>query len=998
MIEIRQMALVESDASEPFEDRIDILFRELELAAKWQCSSLLLAVYSSEYVHNDAALALENRLLGLGQKAHHIVVKGEEDADIPMLISGLPDLKDGVIFVDGLRWGCGQSDFNIYHSLNKHREFFIENNIRVVFWLTESEAVNLAHYAPDYWTFRHRVIEFADSPRLEQIPAHIADPACATLDDAAGPAEDLDARITLRAALLSDLPESDESTSARANLLLTLGILHWRRGDYDQSVRFLNTALEFAAKLQDDRFEALCFNAFALVETAQENPEAAVRSYRRALELAPDQISPWNNLGGLYSRLGKHEEALAAYQKAVEQDPADGNSWSGLADACCRLGCHEDALFAYKKNLELNPADAHSWSALGEVYAAEGQLDDALSAFQKALELDPSNARLWTEVGNLRFNAAAYDEAAQACRKAIELDPGSEPSYNNLASIFIRAGNHAGAIPLLQKGIELQSEPARAAALWNQLGDAYRKLDDYENAMAAYRRADELEPPAAVQPSSEAATPSEGAEAASAPLPVPGPDLSDAEAGAPVPARDLQENGAGLETASAIVSASVVDVEETAADVETASATGLTPVEEPLENPAPVEVAPGIDATPVTSGLIDDSAAMKNETPADFVKWLESLSGRVAAETQAPNSITDAAETSPSAGTTPESPQLPVVEIPPADSAADARAHEPVQESEEASDLEETQPCKAVSLAASSPIEISLEPEAPSVDKVIPGLQPAATASTPAAATGETEPPFEGSRDFEEYLASLPSLSAALGAAIPEEESPAAVVEAPASAPADPVIDEEPAVTAQDEISLHSLEEAASNLLQNTDEPVSPETPAPAEMPAASPAAAEEPLLASADVPTRLRPVRMNVEREAVTAAEQAGFDSKSAQIWNELGNIYYNIVAYDEAINALNKAIELDHSYGWTYNNLASIYMHKGNYSRAVPLLQKGIPLMKNSKDRALLWNRLGDAYRRMDQRDRAAAAYKKAVELDPDHVSLLTRARFSLLGNCRA
>jgi tetratricopeptide (TPR) repeat protein len=133
-------------------------------------------------------------------------------------------------------------------------------------------------------------------------------------------------------------------------------------------------------------------------------------------------------------------------------------------------------------------------------------------------------------------------------------------------------------------------------------------------------------------------------------------------------------------------------------------------------------------------------------------------------------------------------------------------------------------------------------------------------------------------------------------------------------------------------------------------------------------------------------------------SSTRADIDARSAQIWNELGNIYYNIVAYDEAINALNKAIELDHSYGWTYNNLASIYIHKGSYAEAIPLLQKGIPLLNESKDKALLWNRLGDAYRRLDQPEKAAEAYQRAVELDPENVSLLTRARFSLLGNCRA
>lgn len=133
-------------------------------------------------------------------------------------------------------------------------------------------------------------------------------------------------------------------------------------------------------------------------------------------------------------------------------------------------------------------------------------------------------------------------------------------------------------------------------------------------------------------------------------------------------------------------------------------------------------------------------------------------------------------------------------------------------------------------------------------------------------------------------------------------------------------------------------------------------------------------------------------------SSTQADIDARSAQIWNELGNIYYNMVAYDEAINALNKALELDQSYGWTYNNLASIYIHKGNYAEAIPLLKRGIPLLRESKEKAMLWNRLGDAYRRMNQSDKAAEAYQKAVELDPENVSLLTRARFSLLGNSRA
>ncbi len=907
MIDIRQTALVESDYIEPFEDRIDILFHELELAAKWQCPSLLLAIYSSEFVHGDAEVALENRLLGLGQKAHHIIVKSQDDADIPLLISELPDLKNGVVFVEGLRWGGGQAGYEAYRSLNKHREFFIENQIRVVFWLTETEAIHLAHFAPDYWTFRHRVIEFVDSPRTEQISSLVPESACQSMDDVAGSAEDLDAKITLRAALLTDLPEGDESTAARANLLLTLGILHWRRGDYDQAAQFLNTALELAAKLQDNHFEALCFNATALVETALGKMEAAIRSYQHALELAPSQVSPWNNMGNLHYKLGQYEEALTAFQKAVEQTPSDRISWGGLANSYYKLGRHEDAIFAFQKNLELNPTDAHSWSALAEMYAAEGQPDEALAAYQKALEIDPGNARLLNEIGSLHYNAAAYEEAAHAYQRAIELDQSCEPSYNNLASILILSGNHAEAIPLLQKGIELQSEPAQAAILWDRLGDAYRKLNDYENAMAAYRKADELELGTASPQTTQATLPEEAEIAA--PLPVAGPAEVQPE---PIPA-PLPIPGPAEAQPEPVAASPVDDVQE---------------------SPASAETVPVVELVPANGELVDNSGTLENESEVDFAKWLEGLAARLPVS-PAPDE-TDAAEIVPQA----------------VEGSPEAEASQEVEGTLEIEELQE----------AEAPQEIEVLQEA-EVSQEIEGSK-------------ETEDPqeIEGSRDFEEYLRTLPSLS--------EVNGPAETEAASQDCAAAEAISE----SDQAEISLASLGDPASTFIEPAAEDPELEDTQPVKT---SPRHSVSPLPPAE---------RLNVEKEAVTVTEKADFDAKSAQIWNELGNIYYNIVAYDEAINALNKAIELDHSYGWTYNNLASIYIHKGSYAEAIPLLQRGIPLMRESKDKALLWNRLGDAYRRMDQHDKAAAAYKKAVELDPDNVSLLTRARFSLLGNCRA
>ena len=52
------------------EDKIDILFREVELAARWERPSILFAIYRSETIRDQAMSELEDKLNAIGQKTH----------------------------------------------------------------------------------------------------------------------------------------------------------------------------------------------------------------------------------------------------------------------------------------------------------------------------------------------------------------------------------------------------------------------------------------------------------------------------------------------------------------------------------------------------------------------------------------------------------------------------------------------------------------------------------------------------------------------------------------------------------------------------------------------------------------------------------------------------------------------------------------------------------------------------------------------------------------
>jgi superkiller protein 3 len=649
----------------------------------------------------------------------------------------------------------------------------------------------------------------------------------------------LDAKIALRIALLTDLPKDNESTSARANLLLTLGMLYWRRGDFEKASQFLNTALDLAAGMEDACFEALCFNALALVETDLGRTAEAIKAYQNAISLAPEQISPWNNLGNLYRKLEKYEEALAAFQKAIEQDDSDVVAWNGLGDLQHALGHNDDAIYAYLKAIEFSPNYAPSWSGLGDSYMEEGQLEEALAAHLKAIEsdthrvdsrfalgdiyrlqgknedasmtyrtvieLDPNNAQAWNKLGDLHYSIGAYDEALHAYQKAVDSDQACSLPYANLASIYIQKGCHVKAIPLLQKGIEHSDDDTDTVCLWNRLGDAFRHLDDYEQAMAAYRNADALDPQkASAQPESFSTEPE--------------PKF--------IPSEDI--------FVQPILNFKLRCMQTQALQPE-------------LPEPA-------VTCVPDTLPDLEVNVTMPGEPGRLFLSWLDELASVMPTFRQ---------------------PEI-----------AEAAGPSPV-ETGSPCEIEETPELQFVQPEADYPVFTKDEPILPVKEETT--------------SWSEAWPMFQDSQPA------------------PDSETP--VKDEPESAP------------------------------------------------------------------------------QTETACQTgAAIEQENAHLWNELGSIYFNTGAYDEAINAFKKAIELDCSYGWSYNNLAALYTRQGHYQDAIPLYQKGLQFLGEPKDKAMLWNRLGDAYRRLDDHDRAAAAYRKAMELDPDNVSLLTRARFSLLGNCRA
>jgi tetratricopeptide (TPR) repeat protein len=106
-------------------------------------------------------------------------------------------------------------------------------------------------------------------------------------------------------------------------------------------------------------------------------------------------------------------------------------------------------------------------------------------------------------------------------------------------------------------------------------------------------------------------------------------------------------------------------------------------------------------------------------------------------------------------------------------------------------------------------------------------------------------------------------------------------------------------------------------------------------------------------------------------------------ELWNELGNLYFMSGAYNQAIYAYNRSIQLDCNFGRPYSNLALTYVQQGKYQEAIELYRSSIELLADNKEKAISWSRLGNVYRHLKEYNKAVVAYQQADELDPEGIA---------------
>jgi tetratricopeptide (TPR) repeat protein len=207
-----------------------------------------------------------------------------------------------------------------------------------------------------------------------------------------------------------------------------------------------------------------------------EQPEAALRSFKQAVGLAPQWVPAYLGMAETAIRTGQFAAAQIALQRALRIDPGNREATWGLAVLYDKyLRRPDEALTAYRDFLARYDSDSRSAAARARIVVLQRHLVDAPAPVPEirapAREPEPPAARLQIARPRVRNHKAAveaynrgtifqaredWDQAIFFYTRALEQDDTFALAYYNLGKVYQTQNETDLAIEAYEASISLQ--------------------------------------------------------------------------------------------------------------------------------------------------------------------------------------------------------------------------------------------------------------------------------------------------------------------------------------------------------------------------------------------------------------------------------------------------------------------------------------------------------------------------------------------------------------
>jgi Flp pilus assembly protein TadD len=217
------------------------------------------------------------------------------------------------------------------------------------------------------------------------------------------------------------------------------GFAVWRqfadRSEYRENARTSRLKKIAAAAL------ALIIVALSAATYARNNIwRSEISLWEDVVSKSPKKVRALSNLGHFYGEKGRLDEAIREYRIALGLAPDDYQVHNNLGVAYKAQGRLGEALAEYLTAARLNPDDPMAHYNLGNIYREQRNFEEAVRQYQTAVRLNPYVAVIHNNLGLAYEELGDKKAAEREYRAALELEPDYEMARRNLQDLLKGGG------------------------------------------------------------------------------------------------------------------------------------------------------------------------------------------------------------------------------------------------------------------------------------------------------------------------------------------------------------------------------------------------------------------------------------------------------------------------------------------------------------------------------------------------------------------------------
>lgn len=220
------------------------------------------------------------------------------------------------------------------------------------------------------------------------------------------------------------------------------------------------------------------------------NLSAAQQAIDAALAREPQNFDALHIGGVVAWQQGDHSLGEQRLKEAMALRPGDPEPHFNLGSALLKAGDHERARAAFEAAIARNENHVQAWNNLGTALTHAGDSEAALKAYETAIHKNPQHVGALHNAANLWLQAGDPGQARGLYERALGYDPNHAGALLGLTQSLLDLEQNKAAVEVASQAAQVHDD----ARLWNVLGLALARCEQFDLAIDAYSKALGIEP------------------------------------------------------------------------------------------------------------------------------------------------------------------------------------------------------------------------------------------------------------------------------------------------------------------------------------------------------------------------------------------------------------------------------------------------------------------------------------------------------------------------